>query len=381
MRSEQGLLAQRPILIRAFIAAGAVEVTAALILNTLPSIVGALTDAGRLDPAMAGYVVAIDLAAQVAGTLLFMRESRRRLWSTCFSAGLALMVIGNLLSCATLTVGGLIATRVIAGIGAGILRSAYYVLLARARDPARAVAILCVAQILSSAGAFAVFPLLIGAAGWYGPYLAVSGLGIVMFATAPWWPKQLGGSRGTPMSLAFGSTAAVALVATLVNFAAMEGAWGFMEAIGKGLGESKAAIGTALTLAAIPGILAMMLVPVISARISVARALMLGLCLTLVSFYMLTIETRCWPFGMSLGLFYFVWNLTIPFQFAAVAASDPSGAAAAAFPAADGLGIAAGPAVAGVVVLQYGTPSLLVVAAGCAAISVAMFVAASRRRG
>jgi MFS transporter, DHA1 family, inner membrane transport protein len=370
--------AQTTILASAFIAAGFVEVTAAIILNTLPAIVGALTNAGRVDAAMAGYIVAIDLAAQVAGTLLFMSQGGRRSWSTSYAIGLALMVVGNFLSCLSVSTLTLIATRLVAGVGAGILRSAYFVLLARAKDPARAVAVLCVAQILSTSAAFAVFPSIIGAFGWSGPYLLLSVVGLCMFATAPWWPKPFGSQQGAPLSLAFGWAAALSLVATFINYAALEGVWAFMDSIGRHAGASPNAINSALALVAIPGLAAMLLVPVVSARLSVARALTAGLLLTLGALYVLTINSGLWTFGLSLALFYFVWNLTVPFQFAAVAGSDRSGAAAAAFPAADGLGMAAGPAIAGKVVLDFGVTDLLVLTACCAAVSIGLFVAATR---
>src|ERR1700722_3236418 len=113
---------------------------------------------GRLDVAMAGYVVAADLAAQVAGTLLFMRYGRRLQWSTAVSAGLALMAVGNLLSCFSQSTSALIAMRLVAGCGAGIVRSGCFVAFARARDPARAIALLQVAQSFAGVAAFATFP-------------------------------------------------------------------------------------------------------------------------------------------------------------------------------------------------------------------------------
>ena len=45
----------------AFVAATAVELTTGLVINALPAIVSALTDAGRFNVETAGYVVGIDI--------------------------------------------------------------------------------------------------------------------------------------------------------------------------------------------------------------------------------------------------------------------------------------------------------------------------------
>jgi len=363
--------------VQALIATGTVCATASLVISALPAIVNALTSAGLFDPAKAGYVVAVDLAGQVAGTLLFMSQSRRLPWSASLSIGLTLMVIGNLLSCFTPSTPVLIATRLVAGIGAGIARSACFAVFARARNPARAVALLVAAQIVTMSGAFAAFPWVTRAVGWVGPYLSLSVLGLLMFATAPWWPRQFRLHHAAPISLLFGRSGAVCLAATFLYFLAQAGVWAFIQAIGSAVGESSAFISSALAFVAIPGIAASLLASVVSVRVSIPRALIVGLCLTLAALYLLTIDAGSWIFGLGLGLFYFAWCGTVPFQFASAAASDRSGNTASAFPAADGLGLAAGPAVAGTMLVEHGTLTVIILAAFCTAFSIALFVAAT----
>ncbi len=367
---------QPAIPIAAFIATTAVELITGLVINALPAIVSALTDAGRLNAAMAGYVVGTDLAAQVAGGLLYLSYGRRRRLSTSLYFGLALMVSGNLFSCVSSSLAGLIASRLVAGCGAGLVRSAYFALLARARDPARAVARLTIVQIIVMFAAFSVFPWLTHTVGWFGPYLLLSILGVLMFATAPWWPRGVQTQGAASMSLTFGRAGVVCLLAVFLYWVAQDGLWAFVDAIGADMGKPLRAVNSALSLVGIPGIAASLLTSVISARVSTARALTLGLCLTLGALYLLTVNWGSWTLSAGLDLFYFSWCVSAPFAFAVAVDSDRKRNTASAFIVAVGLGVAAGPALAGKVVLEHGTLTLITLVSCCTTISIGLFIIA-----
>jgi hypothetical protein len=270
---------------------------------------------------------------------------------------------------------------VVAGIGAGILRSACFLAFARANNPARAIAGLNVAQIITMVAAFATFPWLTRTLGWFGPYLALSVLGILTFASAPWWPKLGRSENTTPVSLAFGRAGTVCLIAVFLYFLAQAAVWAFAEAIGAGVGQSSSAVTSALEISAISGIAASGFAFVVSTRLSIAQSLTIGLCLTLAGLYLLTINAGFWPFAIGLGLFNFAWNATTPFEFSTAATADGSGNTAAAFSAADGLGLAAGPAIAGVMIAAHRPLTLNIFAAVCTAVSIALFISVCGQRG
>lgn len=363
----------------ALVAIGFVQVTAALIITAMPAFVSALTNLGRLDPAMAGFVIGVDLAGQVAGTVVFVSYGRHVRWAGALTLGIAPMVLGNLLSCLVSTTPELLATRLLAGIGAGVIRSACFVAFARAKDPARAIALLNVAQIVSSAAALASFPWLTRVVGWFGPFLALSVLGVLTLASIPWWPKLNRSEDSAPMSLVFGRTGTVCLLAVFLYFLAQAAIWAFAEAIGAGVGESSSAVTVALEFASLTGIAASAFAIVISGRLSVTQALIVGACLTLTGLYLLTVNAGFWPFAIGFSLFNFAWNVTTPFEFATAAAADTTGNTAAAFSAADGVGLAAGPAVAGMMIAAHRPLSLSVLAAICTVISIVLFVCINGR--
>ena len=373
-RIHQGDQSTIPLI--AFVAATAVELTTGLVINALPAIVSALTDAGRLNAEMAGYVVGIDLGAQVAGGLLFLGQGRRRRLSTSLSFGLALVVIGNALSCLSTTTVALIATRLVAGLGAGLVRSAYFALLSFAASPSRAVARLTIAQIFVMAAAFSIFPWFTHRVGWFGPYLFLSILGTVMFATLSWWPRKVPLEKTESVSLSFGSAGVVCLLGVFLYWVAQDGLWAFAEAIGVAMGQSRVAITSALALVGIPGGIASLFAYVITPRLSTTRALTLGLGLTLGSLYLLTLHLGSWTLLAGLGLFYFAWCMTAPFAFAAAVECDPKRNTASAFIVAVGIGVAVGPACAGHIVQNRGTLTLLTLTACCTTASIGLFVLA-----
>ncbi len=355
------------------VAAGMVQVTASIMMNTLPAIVEALTEIGRLDAAQAGYVVGTDLAAQLAGTIVYMSQGKRMRWSTSVSIAIVLMALGNVLSCFAPSAGALLLTRWVAGGGAGVLRSACLVLFSRARNPTRAAAFLGAGQVASMSAALATFPWATRAVGWFGPYLMLSILALLLFATAPWWPKQLTVDDRPPVSLSFGRAGIVCLVATLLYYAAQEGAWGFLAAIGTAAGEPASLVGSALAFVGIPGVMAALTASAISARVSIRSALILSGCLTLTALYCLTIRGSTWTFPLGVGLFYFAWCGTFPFLFAIAARSDRGGNTAAAFVAADGLGLALGPTICGTLVVRSGPLAVVIFAGLTILISLMLF--------
>jgi DHA1 family inner membrane transport protein len=369
---------QTTVSVVALVAVGVVQVTGALILNAMPAIVGGLTRSGRLDSSMAGYLVGIDLASQVVGTILFLRHGRRFPWHVTLSFGIVLMALGNALSCLGSATIALFAARLVAGTGAGVVRAACLVAFARARDPARAIAGLNAAQVVSQGVAFATFPWLTSSVGWFGPYLALSIVALGTLATAFWWPK-LEQSRPTGRSsFAFGWSGTWCLVAVFMYFIAQSAIWAFAEAIGTGANQSTAHVTYALECATLAGIAATPVVFALSSRLRVGQALVAGLAITLVGLYLLTVNAGFGPYALGISLFNFAWCVTTPFEFAIAAVADEQGNTAAAFSASDGLGLAAGPAIAGVLISEHRALTLNLLAALLTMLSIALFAFASR---
>jgi predicted MFS family arabinose efflux permease len=79
-------------------------------------------------------------------------------------------------------------------------------------------------------------------------------------------------------------------------------------------------------------------------------------------------------FIAAAGVFYFSWCASFPFQFTVIAHSDRSGRASAVVPAADGLGLAGGAAVAGVVLPTLGLGSAGWICAAASIVGITLYI-------
>jgi predicted MFS family arabinose efflux permease len=74
------------------------------------------------------------------------------------------------------------------------------------------------------------------------------------------------------------------------------------------------------------------------------------------------------------SLFYFSWCASFPFQFTVISQSDSSGRASAVLPAADGLGLAGGAAIASVVAPMFGLESTGWICAAASVIGITLYI-------
>jgi len=79
-------------------------------------------------------------------------------------------------------------------------------------------------------------------------------------------------------------------------------------------------------------------------------------------------------FVISAGVFYFSWCASFPFQFTVIAQSDRSGRASAVVPAADGLGLASGAAIASMVLPTLGLGSAGWICAAASVIGITLYI-------
>jgi predicted MFS family arabinose efflux permease len=77
---------------------------------------------------------------------------------------------------------------------------------------------------------------------------------------------------------------------------------------------------------------------------------------------------------VSAGVFYFSWCASFPFPFTVISQSDSGGRASAVVPAADGLGLAGGAALASVVLPTFGLGSAGWICAAASVVGIALYV-------
>lgn len=369
------------------LAAGSLGLTATLIAAVLPALVGAWQSELGVDAHEAGYVAAAELLAQVLGTLVFLRLDRVTGWRACAGTGLALMVAGNLACAVSGQMTTLVASRLIAGSGGGLVRALAMNCLARAKNPGQAFAIYASGQVALAALLTAAMPAILASIGLRSAFGVLAGgcavaallLPMLPATTLPATTLPVTTERGEERQPAWGlpGPAIWSLAGLFVFFIGQAAVWTYLAPLGAAQGIPGPAVGATLTVINFAGLVGTLAAAVLAGRSS-ALAMVSGLLIaTLVSVGVLCHTHSSVSFAFAACVFYFSWCLSLPLQFALIAKSDATGRAGAAAPAIDGLGLACGAAMGGALIAHYGLAATGVLGSAASAAGIAAYVIGS----
>jgi MFS transporter, DHA1 family, inner membrane transport protein len=356
-----------------FWAAGVLGLLATALGAILPVLVGVWQKQAGLQVDQAGFVAATELFAQVAGTGLFLWASPRWTLRVIAVVGLGVMVIGNIATAMSMDFTSLILARVIGGTGGGVIRALCMMTLAKSMSPGRAFAVYAGAQVALAAATTALISHFIEDLGVRAPFVVLALASVFGFALCPLLPRhsplpplprsaiRRRGMGSYPMA------AVLAILALFIFFAGQGALWTYLAPIGVYQSIPAAGVTEALTLLNFAGLAGALGVGALAHRVNPRIALLTLLATEILSIVGLFHVHSSLGFIVSAGVFYFSWCASFPFQFTVISQADRSARASAVVPAADGLGLAGGAAIAGVIL-----PTLGVGSAGwiCAAASI-----------
>ena len=361
----------------AFWAAGALGIIATAVAAILPVLVTVWQKQGGLHVDQAGFVAAMELFAQVAGTGLFLWASSRWTLRAIAAAGLAVMVSGNIATAMSADFATLISARAIAGAGGGVIRALCMMCLAKAISPGRAFAVYAGAQVGLAALTTALIPHLIDTHGMHAPYLVLIVASLLGFGLCPLLPRHGPRTVSPTPRVSLGSypmAATLAITALFIYFAGQGSLWTYLGAIGESRSIPVAGVTEALTLLNFAGLAGALGVGAMAYRVNPWIALLTLLASEILSIVGLFNVHSSAGFIASAGVFYFSWCASFPFQFTIIAQSDESGRASAVVPAADGLGLAGGAALASVILPRLGLGSAGWICAAASVVGITLYL-------
>ncbi len=360
-----------------FWAAGALGLLATAVGAILPVLVGVWQKQAGLQVDQAGFVAATELFAQVAGTGLFLWASPRWTLRAIAVVGLGVMVIGNIATAVSADFASLILARAIAGAGGGVIRALCMMCLAKAVSPGRAFAVYAGAQVGLAAVTTALIPHFIETQGVRAPFLVLTLVSFLGFALCPLLPRhsplppaaiRRGGLGSYPMA------GILAIIALFVFFTGQGALWTYLAPLGAYRSIPAAGVTEGLTLLNFAGLAGALGVGAMAHRVNPRIALVTLLALEILSIVGLFHVHSSVGFTVSAGVFYFSWCASFPFQFTVISQSDRSGRASAVVPAADGLGLAGGAAVASMILPMYGLGSAGWICATASVVGTALYL-------
>lgn len=157
--------------------------------------------------------------------------------------------------------------------------------------------------------------------------------------------------------------------------------WAYLERIGSAAGFSAQALGNGLALGVSVGMVGALTASWQGARAGRVIPLVIGAIGTVIAVAALVPEVNLAIFVLALALYNFVWNYSLAYQYAVVAAADHSGRCIAAAPAFHAAGGAIGPAVAAILIAPGSFLVVNVLAATSVLISLVLLLPAARLTG
>lgn len=353
----------------------AIGVMAVASLYLQPLLVGGMiTDRGFTEQ-QAGFIASTELAGMALSSFLALAWLTRLTWRTAALAGLAIMVLANVLTTFVHDLEAFAAIRFGSGLGGGTLLAIAMVGIGHSVQADRNYGVLLASQLFFGTVGLWVAPFLLARFGLNGPYgllalLAVAGT--IVAAAIPTARERKSSAAGTIASGAWLACGGV-LLAILLFFVEQNAVWAFSERIGHAAGLKAEFIGFSLGLANLMGLVGAALVAWLGTRFGRLVPLCLVTLLQIVALMVLVGNMGGTMFLAGMVLLAFAWNVVIPFQLGILAGIDASGKALALAATVTGIGLALGPG-AGAMVLDGDRYSAVNLLAGMLAVASLLLV-------
>jgi predicted MFS family arabinose efflux permease len=319
----------------------------------MPMIVGMLVDQLGFTAPEAGYIASAELSgifvASIVTAAIVNKVNRR--W--IMVAGLAFCIVGNVGSYAIQDFVPMLVTRFATGVSAGSVYATSVAILAGSSETARNFTYLIFSIALSNAVILYSFPILGGHVGIAGVYMLLASLAAIGFFLVRFVPEfyeeraaQLSTEASEPRMHYPTSLSFVCLAAVFSFYFMAGGYWAYMERIGVDLGNTSEFVGKYIAIGTLFSLIGCGLAYWLSRRVGLSKPLLLSLfcvstCLLLFGANISTIF-----FIVATAIIFLFWNAIDIYQLGTLANLDHTGRFCALTPASQGLGMAAGPAVA-----------------------------------
>ncbi len=251
------------------------------------------------------------------------------------------------------------------GIGSAGVYVASLACLASANDPTRAFGVAITTQVaVASIAVYLIPTYLLPQFGFAGVIGLLLFLIVLVFAVLPLLPEKRQRATVTeahaPTDRKLLIWVLLGLGSMVIYFVGLNGTWAFLERIGVNMALSSEVIGRALAMALLFGAIGSLIASVAGRRIGVSAALLLSGGGFLVFVYLMLDMRGATVFTIALIIFNAAWNFSLPYQMDLISRADPHTRYILLVPAAQTIGGAIGPAVAGPLLMSSGATGVYV---------------------
>lgn len=334
-----------------------------------PLIVGALIDHYDFSPEEAGFVAGIEMAG--LGFAAFIVAAFGGTWNRrlVIVAGATIAILGSVVPALTESYWPILTARLFAGMGSGFIASIVLATIGTTRDPDRTFGLYYMLTYVSSAlmvpaGLWAITHYAVG-----GGYLLMAAVLAVVYITVlripsapPTMVRTPGAIHLPPFPMA---NSMLVLGISLFFWIGMGGVWAFVERLGGAAGMSALEIGGVLSIGPLASVAGALTASVLHTRFGRLPILVAAIALGAIGTVMVGIVHQPLVFTLGVLVFSYVWPLFLAYLGGAMSAIDPSGRVIAMSVTSQTIGMAVGPAIAGIIAGQYGYEGIAVLGVLC----------------
>ena len=325
----------------------------------LPIWAGIFTEVFAFNSKQTGLLLSADMTANTIAAFSARYWIHRCYWRRVFPFTVLLTVIPNLLCGMAESYEAFLACRYVAGLGAGMMVAFMYAVIRASENPDREFAYAMTLQVFIGAlclngasylwttwGAESVF-IMCG---------LVALLPMLCYHAMPRsnpLTKHAGKDHNSSHSSAAIHRAALfGLLAVGLFFASMNSIWSFMERLGDAEGFATEFIAFTLSVSLLFSFAGALVPAWLAGRIKRIGAISFGYALLIIAIFAIGRQPAATTYLVALCVYNFFYSFVIPFQNGWVASLDRTGRTVVLLPVLQGIGIASGPVLAGLVIVD-----------------------------
>jgi len=318
----------------------------ALTIMAVPGFVMLLGAQASLDDRQLGYIASWDINASAASigiaTFLITRWS----WRGLAALGLALIVVGSVLTAVNHTYTAIVAARICAGLGEGLAIAVSFAALGSAANPDRAFGIYLVVGLTASAAILAALPSLESRFGSPAVFEVMAALTLSSAALLPWLPRGAAdpAAAGVPAAPMSKHLATGGLIGVFLYFIAQGAVWSYFERIAAASAIDPVVTGEASGISSFAGVGGALAAVALVAPCGRRWPLILSGVISLASFGLLHGHVTATELMIAGILFNFAWNLAQPLLSGVCSDADCRGRIVVAMGCIQTVGFGIGPA-------------------------------------
>ncbi len=325
----------------------------------LPILAGIFTEAFGFSSRQTGLLLSADMTANTLAAFSARYWIHRCFWRRVFPFAVVLTVIPNLLCATAESFETFLAYRYLAGLGAGTLVAFVYATISASVNPDREFAYAMALMVFIGA-------LCLNGASWLwmtwgtAPVFIMTGLvallPMVCYRAMP-RSNPLTGDTGSDKELSKPSavterTILYGLLAIGLFFASMNSIWPFMERLGDAAGFAAEFIALTLSVSLLFSFAGALVPAWLAGRMKRIVPISFGYVCLFIAILTIGLDPAATTYFAALCVYNFFYSFVIPFQNGWIASFDRDGRTVVLLPFLQGIGIAAGPVLAGLVIVD-----------------------------